>query len=701
MTKSILVVSTHKGSGLTSAVLGLYHALERQGMKVGFHKPVLQYSNDSGNVDFSSRMMAQYCRGRQDETLSIRPEKVQKALDTKNVDELMEFVIQQFDAAKGDADIVVMEGLLETPNVPYANGINQKIARALSADVVFVTSAQVPTLSRLEHRLDFSVSGFGGYERDNLLGAIVNHVGGDEALDGDTVFSSQRFGQRFKLLGMVPARSDIASPRVLDLQRHFDAEVLIPGEMETRRVRDYVMFARTVPNAIEFLKPNYCIFSPGDRDDTLMAVTISATAGNHLACLILTGTTSPSEKVMKLCRPLLKASGLPVLQISTNSWKTARAMDDFNHHIPNDDVHRIQHTKEFFAEHIKSDWVDAYLTEVRASSISPAAFRYNIVQQAVAADKTIVLPEGDEPRTVVAASQCAERGMARCVLLANPDSVRKVAKQQGVSLGDNISIIDPEAVRDKYLDRLVELRGHKGMNETLARSQLEDNVVLGTMMLEAGEVDGLVSGAVHTTANTIRPPLQIIKTAPGASVVSSVFFMCLPDQVLVYGDCAIIPNPDVDELAQIAIQSHDTAKAFGVDPKVAMISYSTGTSGAGEDVQKVKAATDKVRELRPDILVDGPLQYDAAAIASVGEKKAPNSPVAGRATVFIFPDLNTGNTTYKAVQRSANAISMGPVLQGMRKPVNDLSRGALIDDILYTIAITAVQAQQAQDRSNG
>ena len=230
------------------------------------------------------------------------------------------------------------------------------------------------------------------------------------------------------------------------------------------------------------------------------------------------------------------------------------------------------------------------------------------------------------------------------------------------------------------------------MTEDQAREALEDGVMLGTMMLEAGEVDGLVSGAVHTTANTIRPPLQIIKTAPGASMVSSVFFMCLPDQVLVYGDCAIVPNPTADELAQIAIQSNDSAKAFGIEPRVAMISYSTGSSGSGADVEKVKEATAKVRELRPDILVDGPLQYDAAAVESVGKQKAPNSPVAGQASVFIFPDLNTGNTTYKAVQRSANAISMGPVLQGMRKPVNDLSRGALVDDIVYTIAITAVQA---------
>lgn len=265
---------------------------------------------------------------------------------------------------------------------------------------------------------------------------------------------------------------------------------------------------------------------------------------------------------------------------------------------------------------------------------------------------------------------------------------------QGVVLGKGVTIIDPASIRENYVDRLVELRKAKGMTEVVAREQLLDTVVLGTMMLEANEVDGLVSGAVHTTANTIRPPMQIIKTAPGSSIVSSIFFMLLPDQVLVYGDCAVNPDPTAEQLAEIAIQSAESAKAFGIDPRVAMISYSTGTSGSGADVEKVKEATRIAQEKRPDLIIDGPLQYDAAIMEDVARSKAPNSPVAGKATVFVFPDLNTGNTTYKAVQRSADLVSIGPMLQGMRKPVNDLSRGALVDDIVYTIALTAIQATQ-------
>jgi len=314
------------------------------------------------------------------------------------------------------------------------------------------------------------------------------------------------------------------------------------------------------------------------------------------------------------------------------------------------------------------------------------------VKRAQLAGKRIVLPEGAEPRTVQAAAICQARGIARCVLLAKPEEVQAVAVAQGIVLPEGLEILDPDLVRPRYVEPMVELRQGKGLNAPMAAAQLEDSVVLGTMMLALGEVDGLVSGAVHTTANTIRPALQLIKTAPGYKLVSSVFFMLLPEQVVVYGDCAVNPDPSAAELAEIALQSADSAAAFGIEPKVAMISYSTGDSGSGEEVEKVREATRLARAARPDLLIDGPLQYDAAAIDSVGRQKAPNSPVAGHATVFVFPDLNTGNTTYKAVQRSAQVVSVGPMLQGLRKPVNDLSRGALVDDIVYTIALTAIQA---------
>lgn len=323
--------------------------------------------------------------------------------------------------------------------------------------------------------------------------------------------------------------------------------------------------------------------------------------------------------------------------------------------------------------------------------LSPSAFRAQLVKKAQDAKKRIVLPEGDEPRTVEAASICQRRGIAQCVLLAKPDDVKKVAAERGVELPEGIEIVDPTTLVEKYVAPMVERRKGK-LDEAGARQQLQDTVVLGTMMLQMGDVDGLVSGAVHTTANTIRPAFQLIKTAERYSLVSSVFFMLLPDQVVAYADCAVNPNPNAEQLAEIAIQTAESARAFGIDPKVAMISYSTGTSGAGVDVDLVAQATAIVREREPSLAVDGPLQYDAATVASVAKSKAPDSSVAGKANVFIFPSLSVGNALYKAVQRTAGVLSVGPMLQGLNKPVNDLSRGALVDDIVYTIALTAVQA---------
>ncbi|RKW41607.1 MAG: phosphate acetyltransferase [Moraxella sp.] len=348
-------------------------------------------------------------------------------------------------------------------------------------------------------------------------------------------------------------------------------------------------------------------------------------------------------------------------------------------------------TEDGDLRHVNKEVLSAYLSNSRQKKLSPFAFRNQVVKTAQSAKKRIVLPEGNEPRTVEAAAICQSRGIAQCVLLGNKEEIIQVAKNRGVTLPESIEIIEPASIADKYVTPMVERRKGK-IDEEGAKKALTDTVVLGTMMLHMGDVDGLVSGAVHTTADTIRPAFQLIKTAPEYSLVSSVFFMLLPEQVVVYGDCAVNPNPTAEQLAEIAIQSAHSAKAFGIDPKVAMISYSTMNSGSGEDVETVKNAVALIREKAPELKVDGPLQFDAASVPSVGKQKAPNSSVAGEANVFIFPDLNTGNTTYKAVQRNAGVISVGPMLQGLNKPVNDLSRGCLVDDIVYTIALTAIQA---------
>ncbi len=495
-------------------------------------------------------------------------------------------------------------------------------------------------------------------------------------------------------MACIPWKSDLIATRVIDLVKHLGAAIINEGDVAKRRIRSITFCARSLPNMVEHFKAGSLLVTSADRPDVIVAAALASMNGVELGAVLLTGGYKIDNQIMKLCQHAF-GTGLPIFRIEGNTWQTALSLQSFSLEVPVDDKERIEAIKQYVSDQFDAGFIEGISKgAVRARRLSPAAFRYQLTELARAAKKRIVLPEGDEPRTIKAAVLCAERGIAECILLANPAEVQRIAEVQGVKLGPGITIINPKDVRENYVERLVELRKNKGMTEVVAREQLLDNVVLGTMMLEANEVDGLVSGAVHTTANTIRPPMQIIKTAPGNSIISSVFFMLLPDQVLVYGDCAVNPDPNAEQLAEIAIQSADSAKSFGVDPRVAMISYSTGTSGSGADVEKVAEATRIAKEKRPDLIIDGPLQYDAAIMEDVARSKAPNSPVAGKATVFIFPDLNTGNTTYKAVQRSADLVSIGPMLQGMRKPVNDLSRGALVDDIVYTIALTAIQATQ-------
>ncbi|PIE44792.1 MAG: phosphate acetyltransferase [Gammaproteobacteria bacterium] len=688
MNHAIQIIPTHQGVGLTSCIIGLFQAFHRCGVKTAYYKPVSQIDSHALGI-IQKQINVEF-------PAPIEAKQADLLLSQGKSDVLLEKIIITCEQLKNDNQIVIIGGLLETKQQPYATELNRMIAKAVDADIILATDTiGAEDLPRFEHKLEFAAASFGGTQSERVLGTIINRINSTNSLTLDTINSSKLFTQHFKQLAAIPINEKLTYPRTLDVIRFLDGRILNWGEADTRRISDYVLIARTIPNAIEFLTAGALVITPSDRDDVIMATSLAAASGHQIAGLVLTGTTEPTSEVMQLCQPHIEQSGLPVIRIDISSWQIAKKMDEFNLHIPIDDTVRIHRTMDYFADQIDSGWCQTYIDSEIAIRLSPAAFKYQMVRRAQQAQKCIILPEGDEPRTVVAANTCAQRGIAECILLAEPDDVKAIAENRGITLHANLKVVAPDAIREHYIARLIELRKHKGMNETLARAQLQDNVMLATMMLEAREVDGLVSGAVHTTASTIRPPLQIIKTAPDCKLVSSVFFMCLPEQVLVYGDCAINPNPDAGQLAEIAIQSADSAKAFGIEPKVAMVSYSTGTSGSGEDVEKVREATTLVKLKRPDIVIDGPLQYDAAAIPSVAVKKAPTSPVAGKANVFIFPDLNTGNTTYKAVQRAANAISIGPMLQGMRMPVNDLSRGASVDDIIYTIAITAIQASEA------
>nr|WP_202438310.1 phosphate acetyltransferase [Dickeya fangzhongdai] len=706
-----MLIPTGTSVGLTSVSLGVIRSMEQKGVRLSVFKPIAQPRSGENALDQTTTIVRATSAIPAAEPLTMSY--VESMLSSNQQDVLLEEIIARYHENTKDAEVVLVEGLVPTRKHQFANALNYEIAKTLNAEIVFVLALGNDSPAQLKERIDIARSSFGGSKNKNITGVIINKLNApvdeqgrtrpdlSEIFDDSTKASVANIDPKLlfansplPVLGCVPWSFDLIATRAIDMANHLNARVINAGDIQTRRVKSVTFCARSIPHMLEHFRPGSLLVTSADRPDVLVAACLAAMNGVEIGALLLTGGYEIDPAISKLCERAFQ-TGLPVFMVNTNTWQTSLNLQSFNLELPADDHERVEKVQEYVARHIDTQWIDSLTAaSERSRRLSPPAFRYQLTELARQASKRIVLPEGDEPRTVKAAAICAERGIAQCVLLGNPDEIQRVAAAQGVELGKGIEIVDPVEARERYVPRLVELRKSKGMTEVVAREQLEDNVVLGTLMLEQGEVDGLVSGAVHTTANTIRPPLQLIKTAPGSSLVSSVFFMLLPEQVLVYGDCAINPDPTAEQLAEIAIQSADSAAAFGIEPRVAMISYSTGNSGAGSDVDKVREATRLAQEKRPDLVIDGPLQYDAAIMADVAQSKAPNSPVAGKATVFVFPDLNTGNTTYKAVQRSADLISIGPMLQGMRKPVNDLSRGALVDDIVYTVALTAIQATQ-------
>ncbi|WP_194848004.1 phosphate acetyltransferase [Candidatus Neptunochlamydia vexilliferae] len=679
MKHTILMVPMGLGVGLTTVSIGLVHALERQGINVSYLNPFTHLDIDQ----------------------------VEHLLSSGKEETLLERIIEQVEKQSAEEGILVIQGIIGAQLRPYAPSLNNAITKALDAEVIFVTTPGGKSAEDLKEQLVITAKPYGGIESSRTIGCMINKVGapvdkyGNARIDlfdlpeekGEERPFCQTFNQpSFRVLGCFPWRRELMAPRVKDVAEYLNAEVISAGEMENRRVNFFAIAAATTKHVSTVLRPDVMIITPADRSDTILATCMAYLSGTRIAGLLLSGDYPVPKETIELCAQAMR-EGLPILSVKTDTLRTAISLQNLNVKIPEDDIERRTALKEFVASHINTDWLKELISTEFERKLSPPAFRYQLIEKARKARKKIVLPEGEELRIIQAAATCVEKKIAHPILLGNPEKIQTIASNNGVLLGEEIKLLDPAPLREKYLKPLLELRKHKGLTEQNAKEALLDPIVIGTMMLAQGEVDGLVAGTVHTTASTIRPTLKLIKTKPGVKKVSSIFFMCLPNQVLVYGDCAVNQNPTAEELADIAIQCADSAERFGIPPRVAMISYSTGTSGAGTDVTKVQEATAKVKELRPDLLIDGPLQYDAAFSPDVAAKKAPDSPVAGQATVYVFPDLNTANTTYKAVQRSADVLSIGPMLQGLKKPVNDLSRGALVDDIVYTIAITTIQAE--------
>jgi phosphate acetyltransferase len=682
VTRTLLAVPTGRRVGLTSTCLGLVTALDRAGFDVGYVKPIGQPGRSGG--DRSTALVRLLTRLDPPEPVSAA--RAAALLGAGRQDELMEEIVELVEPL-ADRAVVVVEGLVPSTEHVWSTRLNAMLASALDADVLLVADGATSSAEDIA----IAAAPYRSGDRLPVAGCVLSRLpapisGGSGTVGGPAgpdIAEALR-GHGIALAGAVPYRAELTWPRTADVALALGARTLVPGDTG-RRVSDVLVCAQSVPGLLPLLHDGALLLVPGDRHDVVMAAALAAMNGVRLAGLLLTAGVEPDPEVLRLTAA---TAGLPILIVDELTYPTAVRVHELDPELSPADPDRVRAVAGTVADALDPAWVHGLPDSGRPRRLTPAAFRHRLVESARSAHARIVLPEGAEPRTVQAAIICAERGIARPLLLCDPAALEATLR----TLPAGVEVLDPATVADRYVDRLVELRAHKGMTPAIAQERLGDPITVGTMMLEAGEVDGLVAGAVHTTAATVRPALELIRVAPDARLVSSVFFMLLRDEVVAYADCAINPDPTADELADIAVQTATSAAALGIDPRIAMISFSTGSSGTGADVEKVARATEIVRERRPELAVDGPLQYDAAAVTSVARSKRPDSPVAGQATVFVFPDLNTGNTTYKAVQRSADVVSIGPMLQGLAKPVNDLSRGALVEDIVYTIALTAIQA---------
>src|SRR6201997_866045 len=614
MKAAFFLAPTGRGQGLTTVALGLVAALDRRGVRVSFYKPISEDSSDQSQPERSTHFLRATTTLAPPDPLPLA--EARKLVSGGRLDELLGTVVGTFEKSIENADLTIVEGLLPSGDDPYRGSLNHELVRTLSAQVILVMGMAGRSILDLDDQIEYARQIYGGVE--NIFGLIVNGCPVEHAGEMWNHFGDSRLFRRrdCRLIGVIPHNEALTFSRAIDVQRHLNAAVIYTGEMESRRVKSTSLLARTVPNLLHALTPGAMLVTPADRSDVILAVSMAALSHVPLSGLILTGETELDNRIIDFCQAAF-ATGLPLFRVQMDSYSTATKLHQMSREVPIDDLVRIRSAMDHVAQHIDIDLLISNSRTRLEFRLSPAAFLYQLTEKARAANKRIVLPEGSEPRTVKAASICGRRGIARCVLLGKPSEVRTVARSQDVELPDNVEILDPGLIRQNYVNALYEARRHKGLSMEMAASQLEDNVVLGTMMLALGEVDGLVSGAVHSTANTIRPALQVIKTKPNAHSVSSIFFMCLPEQVLVYGDCAVVPDPDAETLADIAIQSADSAKTFGIPSRVAMLSYSTGESGSGADVDKVREATKLGQNKRPDLLIDGPLQYDAAFMPDV------------------------------------------------------------------------------------
>ncbi len=698
MSKTLYVSADEGRTGKSAIVLGVMHTLQREMGNVAFFRPII---NDPNDHDLHMILKRFELDTPYEDAYGVTLDEARELLNSGKRAQLIDTIIKKYKALEENHSFVLCEGSdFLGKDSAFEFELNADIAATLDEPVLIISSGQDKTAQQIIHSANLTLELMRAKGLD-VVAVIVNRA---QVTEGErrkilSSFKADKDGTS-PAVYVVPEEPALGRPTVDDVRASLNAEVIYGAERMDALVEEFLIAAMQVEHFLKYLSPGAMVITPGDRSDIILATLASRLSSKYpdVSSIVLTGGLKPDKHVMELIQGWVGIP-LPILAVPDSTFHTVKAVNDLRGRIEPDDERKVATALGLFERNVDGEELTRRFISRQSDKISPKMFEFKLIEMAQRNKMRIVLPEGMEDRIISAADILLRRDVVDLTLLGPPDKILSKSKSLGLDL-TGAEIIDPlnSPDLDDYIQTYFELRKNKGMTVEQARDEMEDGNFFGTMMVYKGVADGLVSGSIHTTAETIRPALQFIKTEPGTAIVSSVFLMCLQDRVLVFGDCAVNTNPSAEELADIAISSANTARIFGIEPRVAMLSYSTGVSGKGEDVDVVAEATRLAQAKAPDLLVEGPLQYDAAIDPTTAHTKAPDSKVAGRATVFIFPDLNTGNNTYKAVQRAANAVAIGPVLQGLRKPVNDLSRGCTVPDIVNTVAITAIQAQEKADR---
>lgn len=695
MNKAVYIATSEHNSGKSIVTLGLMSMLIGKTAKVGYFRPIIEDFED-GKLDNHIETVISHFGLDIDfeDAFAITKSKLIKKKNKGKIGEVLDLIIDKFKKLEEQFDFVLVEGTsFSGEGTVIELDMNVLIAKNLGIPTIIVGSGVGKTLEELIDSLYLAYDSFKVKEVE-VLAVIANKVQPENVtLVTDGLKSSL---PKEVLINSIPIISSLNNPTIKEIVDELEAKVLFGKEFLNNEIGNFSVGAMQLRNYLLHLKENALVITPGDRADIILGALQANESANYPAIsgIVLTGNIIPEDSILKLIEGL--TSIVPIISVEGGTYSITNRIGNIKSKIYANNSNKIETSINTFEKFVDLDQLSAKLSAFEVDGMTPKMFQYNLVKRARKHRKHIVLPEGNDERIIIAASRLLAMDVVDISIIGNKKQIENKVAELGIAFDfTKVKIINP-IESDKYEDYVntyYELRKAKNVTLGMAKDLMEDVSYFGTMMVYKGDADGMVSGAAHTTQHTILPALQFIKTKPNSTVVSSVFFMCLEDRVSVFGDCAINPNPTAEQLAEIAISSADSSAAFGIEPKIAMLSYSSGSSGKGDEVDKVRKATEIVRDKRPDLKIEGPIQYDAAVDMEIGQSKMPNSEVAGQASVLIFPDLNTGNNTYKAVQRETGALAIGPMLQGLNKPVNDLSRGCTVDDIINTVVITAIQAQ--------